>query len=80
MRGDIVITVDADSMMSEYALKSVVEMLESGKYVGGGTMSKFDRMSLGILVYIASKLIPDKIKSKVWLSCGMFRFIGKTLM
>ncbi len=76
-KGDIVITVDADSIMSEYALKSVVDMLESGEYIGGGTISKFDRMSLGILVstvYVASKLIPEMIKSKAGLSGGMFWF------
>ena len=47
-RGDIVVTIDADSVMSEHALCEVAEMLKSGKYLGGGTRVRFERMSPGI--------------------------------
>lgn len=73
--GDIIVTIDADSCMTKGSLKEIAEMLESGKYVGGGTRSKFERMSLGILcsgAYVAVNLIPIMWKNKAALSGGMF--------
>ena len=75
--GGIVVTVDADSVMSEDALREVVEMLDSGKFIGGGTPVRFSRMSLGIFcsaLYVAWNLIPVMIKNKAALSGGMFWF------
>ena len=75
--GGIVVTVDADSVMSEGALREVVEMLDSGKFIGGGTPVRFSRMSLGIFcsaLYVAWNLIPVMIKNKAALSGGMFWF------
>ena len=75
--GGIVVTVDADSVMSEGALREVVELLGSGKYIGGGTPVRFSRMSLGIFcsaLYVAWNLIPVMIKNKAALSGGMFWF------
>lgn len=74
-QGDIIVTIDADSRMSKGSLKEIAEMLESGKYVGGGTSSKFERVSLGILcsgAYVAVNLIPIMWKNKAALSGGMF--------
>ena len=51
-RGDIIVTIDADSLMTKYSLAEIKEKLESGRYVGGGTDPKFDRMSLGIAVSV----------------------------
>ncbi|MBR4717395.1 MAG: glycosyltransferase [Lentisphaeria bacterium] len=76
-RGGIVVTVDADSAMSELALCEVREMLESGRYIGGGTPTRFDRMSVGIFfsaVYVAWNLIPVMLRNKAALSGGMFWF------
>ncbi|MBE6848500.1 MAG: glycosyltransferase [Ruminococcus sp.] len=73
--GDIIVTIDADSRMTKGSLKEIAEMLESGKYVGGGTRSKFERLSLGILcsgAYVAFNLIPIMWKNKAALSGGMF--------
>ena len=73
--GEIVVTIDADSLMTKYSLCEIREMLASGKYVGGGTRSKFDRMSLGILcsgAYVAMNLIPIMRKNKAALTGGMF--------
>ncbi|MGN0688800.1 MAG: glycosyltransferase [Oscillospiraceae bacterium] len=75
--GRIIITIDADSVMSEGALKEARKMLLSGKYIGGGTASKFDRMSFGIFcstIYVAANIAPQMIKSKAALSGGMFWF------
>ena len=76
-RGGIVVTVDADSAMSGLALCEVREMLESGRYIGGGTPTRFDRMSVGIFfsaVYVAWNLIPVMLRNKAALSGGMFWF------
>ena len=75
--GGIVVTVDADSVMSEGALREVKEMLGSGRYIGGGTPVRFSRMSLGIFcsaLYVAWNLIPVMIRNKAALSGGMFWF------
>lgn len=74
-KGRIIVTIDADSVMSENSLKEIKEMLESGKYVGGGTRVKFERMSVGIFfsaAYVAANLAPAMIKNKAALSGGMF--------
>ncbi len=73
--GDIIVTIDADSCMTKGSLKEIAEMLESGKYVGGGTRSKFDRISIGMLfsgAYVAVNLFPIMVKNKAALSGGMF--------
>ncbi|WP_274310121.1 glycosyltransferase [Solibacillus daqui] len=49
-RGEIIVTIDADTQMNEHLLSKVEENLMSGKYIGGGVTGKFDRMSLGIFV------------------------------
>lgn len=75
--GEIIVTIDADSLMTEYSLLEIKKLLESGIYVGGGTISEFDRMSVGIAfsaMYVAANLIPVMIKNKAALSGGMFWF------
>lgn len=74
-KGDTIVTIDADSCMTEYSLVEIKEMLESGKFIGGGTRSKFDRMSFGIAVssaYVALNVIPLMKKHKAVLMGGMF--------
>lgn len=73
--GEIIVTIDADSCMTEGSLLEIKQMLESGKFVGGGTVSKFDRMSIGIAfsaMYVAANLIPVMAKNKAALTGGMF--------
>ena len=74
-KGKIIVTIDADSRMTEGSLAEIKAMLGSGKYIGGGTIPKFDRMSLGIAVssaYVALNIIPVMIKHKAALMGGMF--------
>lgn len=76
-QGKIILTIDADSCMTEDSLLQAKRMLESGKFVGGGSVSKFDRMSVGIAfsaMYVAANLMPAMIKNKAALSGGMFWF------
>ncbi len=73
--GRIIVTLDADSMMSLYSLREIGHMLGSGKYVGGGTVPRFDRVSLGILcsgLYVAINLIPVMLRNGAALSGAMF--------
>lgn len=49
-RGEIIVTIDADTQMDEHMLTKVVQNLSTGKYIGGGVTGKFERMSLGIFV------------------------------
>lgn len=48
--GDILITLDADSVMSPRMLTEVDRALETGRYVGGGVPIHPERMSLGIFL------------------------------
>lgn len=76
-RGEIVATIDADSIMTEHALQEARELLESGRYVGGGANPRFERMSVGIFfsaLYVALNLIPVAIRNGAALSGAMFWF------
>ena len=75
--GEIIVTIDADSLMSPESLLEITELLGSGKYIGGGTPIEFERMSLGILLsglYIGLNLLPTMLKSGGALSGAMFWF------
>lgn len=74
-RGEIIVTIDADSLMTKYSLREIKFLLDSGNYVGGGTNPKFDRMSVGIAfssAYVAMNLIPIMMKNGGYLSGAMF--------
>lgn len=74
-KGEILVTIDSDSVMTKYALSEIRECLKSGEYIGGGTMPKFDRMSLGIFcssMYVAMHVLPIALKNKAALSGAMF--------
>ena len=76
-RGEIVVTIDADSLMTKYSLAEIKELLEGKKYIGGGTNPRFDRMSVGIAfstMYVAVNLLPVMIKNGGYLSGAMFWF------
>lgn len=76
-QGEIVVTIDADSLMTKYALAEIRTLLESGRYIGGGTNPKFDRMSVGIAcstMYVALHLLPIMLKNGGYLSGAMFWF------
>ncbi len=52
-KGNIIVTIDADSRMTEDSLAEIKSMLSTGKFIVGGTIPRFDRMSLGIAIYSA---------------------------
>ena len=48
--GDILLTIDADSFMTENLIVEIMDRLMTGKYVGGGIKLRFERVSLGIIL------------------------------
>lgn len=64
-RGQYLVTVDADTCMHPTALAEIRDKLRTGKYIGGGAIPCFDRMSLGIFcssMYVAVKLLPMMLR------------------
>ena len=49
-RGEILITIDADSRMSANMLCEIEKRLASGRIIGGGVVILLERLSLGILI------------------------------
>ncbi|MBO5449845.1 MAG: glycosyltransferase [Ruminococcus sp.] len=79
--GEIVVTIDADSLMTKYSFVEIKEKLQSGKYVGGGANPRFDRMSVGIAcssLYVAVNLLPVMKKNGGYLSGAMFWFYKRS--
>ncbi len=70
-RGEIIVTIDADSQMNERMLSEVEGYLTTGKYIGGGAAGKFERMSLGILVSTLLLIVPLLFKYGA-ISVGIF--------
>jgi hypothetical protein len=69
-RGEIIATIDADNWMTDNMLTEIDRMLMTGKYIGGGTMAKFERISLGIIIQCLI-LIPIGFRYK-FVSCCLF--------
>lgn len=66
---DIIITVDADSIISKKLLLKVVTSLNTNKYIGGGVSILPERWSLGILCTLLT-LIPFFLFWRI--SAGLF--------
>ena len=71
--GDIIVTIDADSRMSPNALIEIDRALASGAFIGGGVVTRFERMSPGIFV-TAVLIVLVMFPLLVWqrLSGGLF--------
>jgi glycosyltransferase involved in cell wall biosynthesis len=50
--GEIIITIDADSQMTDNMLLEIDRLLRTGRFVGGGVTIRPERWSLGILVTV----------------------------
>ena len=73
-KGDIIVTIDADSRMSANMLAEVLKNLGSGKCIGGGVKIVPERISLGIL-FSLSIVAPFVLWHGV--SAGMFWCLKK---
>jgi glycosyltransferase involved in cell wall biosynthesis len=51
--GDVILTIDADCLMSPETFRAVERRLANGRYVGGGAKVRPERMSLGIRATLA---------------------------
>lgn len=66
---EIIITIDADSIMSENLITEVVEAMESWKYVGGGVNIIPERNSAGIF---CTNVFAKTVFSIMWISVWSF--------
>ena len=67
--GEILVTIDADCVMDPRALCDIDDLLGTGRYVGGGTKVRPERVSPGIWSTI---VLVDLIAFVTRLSAGMF--------
>ena len=70
-RSEIIVTLDADSRMSENMLTAVLAKLSKNNIIGGGVLIIPERISLGIFL-TSLGLIPLIFKDKI--SAGLFYF------
>ena len=73
-KGDILVTIDADSQMASNILIEVLRKLDSGKYIGGGVKIVPERISPGIL---CSLLVVAPFVLWHGVSAGMFWCLRK---
>ncbi|WP_127531340.1 glycosyltransferase [Paenibacillus kobensis] len=62
-RGEIIVTIDADSWMADNMLAEVGRLLKTGQYIGGGVGKiQFERVSFGIIMSALVILLPLMLK------------------
>lgn len=67
--GDVLLTIDADSRMSENMIGSILQHLATGKVIGGGVRVQWARMSPGIFM-TTFLLVPILLRYRI--SGGLF--------
>ncbi len=70
-RGEILVTIDADTRMTEHFLSEVDKHLASNQYIGGGVNGDFERVSFGIIVSTLLLIVPLLFKYG-FVSVGIF--------
>ncbi|MET1032251.1 glycosyltransferase, partial [Domibacillus tundrae] len=70
-KGEILITIDADTRMTKNLLARVERNLSSGIFIGGGVTGKLERSSLGIITSLTALAIPLFFKYGL-ISIGIF--------
>jgi glycosyltransferase involved in cell wall biosynthesis len=73
-KGEIIITIDSDSIMTKEYLSECITNIKSGKFIGGGTRVCFNRKSPGITT---TKMVLDLYVLLSGLPCGSFWFYKK---
>jgi glycosyltransferase involved in cell wall biosynthesis len=68
--GDVLVTLDADSTLSEHYLREVERLMASGKYIGGAGLMVTDRLNLASIVLGAVLVLPALLLMRF--SGGMF--------
>jgi len=80
-KGDIIVTLDADSQCSENMLFEIKKKINTGKYIGGGVFVKPDKMTFGIFATAIFVILPALIKNgisagSIWCLKKDFNSIG----
>ena len=75
--GDIVMTIDCDNRMTKGTIAEAVELLSTGKYIGGGAPIRFERYSLPLFL---NDLLCDIMFAATGLYCGIFWAEKKTFL
>ncbi|WP_397345296.1 glycosyltransferase [Paenibacillus sp. Y412MC10] len=57
-RGEIIVTIDADSWVMDNMLTEIDRLLATGQWIGGGVRTQFERVSLGIIVSGMLLIVP----------------------
>ena len=70
-----VVTLDADSWMSQNTISEILARVYDGRYVGGGCMVNLERYSVGIICSILA-IAPYLVRQRV--SIGMFWFLRES--
>ncbi|GIP28894.1 glycosyl transferase [Paenibacillus sp. J23TS9] len=70
-RGEIIVTIDADSWVTDNMLTEIDRMLMTGKYIGGAVRTAFERNSLGITMSALVLIIPLLFKYGM-ITVGLF--------
>lgn len=71
----VVATLDADSWMAAHTVSAIMRRIRDDRYIGGGTMTWPERMSVGIAFSLMA-ILPYIVKGGV--SAGMFWFARET--
>ena len=79
-QGEMLVTIDADSIMAANALMEIDRRLKRGEEIGGGAMIWPDRWSIGITAsafLVALMVLPFKISAGMfWLKRQDFEMLG----
>jgi glycosyltransferase involved in cell wall biosynthesis len=79
-KGDVLVTMDADSRMAENTFVEIKVALESGKYIGGGVPIVPKRKSVGVVLtglVLMLLIMPGGISAGLfWCFADTFRAIG----
>ncbi len=70
--GELIVTIDADSRVSENMFENILSCMRSGKFIGGGVVILPERWSLGIFC-TALMLLPVALYHQI--SAGLFFFM-----
>lgn len=78
--GEILLTIDADSVMSDNMLREIDRAIGSGRFIGGGVPIHPERMSLGIFLtalVIGLMVLPSGISAGLfWCRRSDFEAVG----
>ncbi len=80
-RGDILVTLDADSTLSENYLKEVERLMQTGRYLGGSGLMITDKLNLasiilGLILVFPSLLLMRFSGGMFWLSRATYLTTG----